>query len=501
MKILSKTKLLAFRQCPKRLWLEVNHPELGEDSARTKASFADGNRVGELARQIYDPAGIGHLIDIKKLGVKEALVQSQNLIKINKPIFEAGFTANSLWAFADVLVPKKEKGKLVWDMIEVKSSTSVKDYYRDDVAIQAYIAKEAGLALRSISLAYINTSWVYGGNGDYCGLLIEEDLTQASFARGKEVEDWAQAAQALLRKKMEPKIRTGNHCSDPYECRFIKYCQGQEPQAEYPVTWLGGVKKASLKALLASPNAPIDMREIADEHLNETHQKIKAVTLSGKAFIDKKRILEELSQYRLPALFLDFETITRAAPSWKGTRPYQQIPFQFSVHRLSRTGKLEHDGFLQLDGKDPSKAFAKSLIEACPANAPIFVYNAAFEGARIQELAQRFPRMAKDLLAIHIRLVDLYPIARKYYYHPKQQGSWSIKKVLPALVPSLKYSQLEGVQDGGMAMGAFLEATDPATSAERQAELYTQLEKYCELDTYAMVKIWQVFAQRKDLGI
>ena len=163
------------------------------------------------------------------------------------------------------------------------------------------------------------------------------------------------------------------------------------------------------------------------------------------------------------------------------------------MHRLSRTGKLEQQAFLDLSGKDPSKAFAEALLAACGERGPIFVYNAGFETARIRELAERFPRLATQLLALNERVVDLLPVARDHYYHPSQRGSWSIKAVLPALCPDLNYADLKGVQDGGMAMEVFLEALSPQASATRKAEIERQLLDYCALDTYAMVRLWSAF--------
>ena len=163
-------------------------------------------------------------------------------------------------------------------------------------------------------------------------------------------------------------------------------------------------------------------------------------------------------------------------------------------HRLSRTGKIEQQAFLDLSGKDPSKAFAEALISTCGERGPIFVYNAGFETARIRELSERFPSLAKSLLALNERVVDLLPIARDHYYHPSQQGSWSIKAVLPALCPELRYGDLDGVQDGGMAMDAFLEALAPQTNKARREEIEQQLLAYCALDTYAMVRLWSIFS-------
>jgi hypothetical protein len=174
--------------------------------------------------------------------------------------------------------------------------------------------------------------------------------------------------------------------------------------------------------------------------------------------------------------------------------------FQFSLHRLDASGQLEHTEFLDLSGNDPSESFAQSLIAACDGQGPVFVYNAGFEMARIRELAERFLSLSQPLLAINARIVDLLPVARKRYYHPSQQGSWSIKKVLPAVVPELRYDTLDGVQDGGMAMDAFLEGIHPDTPPERKAQIEQQLLAYCKLDTYAMVRLWQVFSGRTDLN-
>ena len=493
MRTLSKSKLLAFRQCPKRLWLEVHQPELREDSSATQASFTVGHQVGDIARKLYDPKSKGALIDPQSEGFDAAFERTQELLQTAQPIFEAGFRAEGALAFADVMQPVKKSGKLAWRMVEVKSSTSVKDYHLDDAAVQAFLARSCGVPLAAIALAHIDSSWVYPGNDDYSGLLMEVDLTGEVFGRDEEVRGWISGAQKIVAKKKEPQISSGGHCNKPYECGFFAYCQSQEPQAERPINWLPGRLSNALQAHIEAYDVT-ELHDVPDELLNSQQKRVKSVSISGVTYFERQSLAEALAAYSLPGYFLDFETINFPVPIWKGTRPYQQIPFQFSVHRLSRTGKLKQEAFIDLSGNDPTRPFAETLIAACGERGPIFVYNAGFETARIRELADRFPRLAKPLLALNERVVDLLPLTRKHYYHPSQQGSWSIKAVLPAVCPDLKYDDLEGVQDGGMAMEAFLEALAPQTSNERKAAIERQLLSYCALDTYAMVRLWAAFS-------
>jgi len=495
---LSKSRLLVFRQCPKRLWLEVHHRQLRENSAATEASFKVGHQVGEIARRLYDPQGKGTLIDPQAEGHAVALKRSAELLATPKPIFEAGFAAGGALAFADVMLPGTKQGKRVWRMVEVKSSASVKDYHRDDIAVQAFVARKAKVPLSSISLAHVDSKWVYPGGEDYQGLLVETDLTDEAFGRGKEVESWISDAQTVVRKHKEPAIGTGRHCNYPFDCGFLGYCQGQESPPDYPAAWLPRVQTKALKALLEG--GVVDLRNVPDDLLNLRQLRVKAHSLSGKRYFDQQGAAADLKAHILPAYFLDFETINFPVPIWKGTRPYQQIPFQFSLHRLSKKGTLTPSMFLDLSGKDPSLALANSLIAACGITGPVFVYNAKFEKTRIKELAGRFKMVRASLLAINERIVDLQPIAENRYYHPDQEGSWSIKSVLPTIA-KLRYDGLEGVQDGGMAMNAYLEAIAPATTTERKNEIGEQLRAYCSLDTLAMVKLWQFFSGRKELKL
>ena len=499
---------MAYRQCPKRVWLEVHHPDLRADTAASQKNFDTGHQVGEIAQQLYDPTGQGTVIEPFAEGIDAALALTLTLLDTPQPIFEAGFAAEGAMAFADVMLPVQNPQShppRAWRMVEVKSSTSVKDYHRDDVAIQAFVARAAGVPLTAIALAHIDNTWTYPGDGDYQGLLVENDLTEEAFARAAEVQSWIDTAQSIVAQATAPAITTGKHCHDPYPCGFYAHCQSQEPQAEHPIAWLPKPLKKGLTTLIANTGIT-ELRDVPDHLLSDRQQRVKNATLANEAYFDQASAAQALAAHTLPAYFLDFETISFAVPIWSGTRPYQQIPFQFSVHRLSQDSQrtdpshrpLTEQAFIDLSGNDPSEAFAKALIAACYESIPIFVYNAGFEMTRIRELAERFPVLAQDLLALNTRVVDLLPIAREYYYHPGQQGSWSIKAVLPALCPDpdLHYEKLEGVQDGGMAMDAYIEAIAPHTISARKAEIERQLLDYCKLDTYAMVRLWSVFTGR-----
>jgi hypothetical protein len=491
MRNLSKSKIIAFRQCPKRLWLEIHKPELRDDSA-SEVVFKIGHQVGDIARTIYDPEGKGETIDINTLGHSEALKRSAELLtEGQKPVFEAGLSMQGALAYADVMLPDLSDGKLRWRMIEVKSSTGVKAYHQDDIAVQSHIAIASGVRLASVSLAHIDNSFVYQGEGNYHGLLQEVDLTNEALSRFDEVKEWIAGALAIAAQDQEPEVATGPQCTTPFTCGFCDYCNRDKVKPEFP---LGSLPKLHYrKREQFESEGYEDLREVPDLLLNDIQRRVKGCSISGLAYFDSAGAKADLSRFGFPAYFLDFETISFAVPIWKGTRPYQQIPFQFSLHRVDCSESLVHNAFLDLTGVDPSKAFAKSLIEQCGSEGPVFVYNAAFESTRMRELAARFPELEPALNCIIERVVDLLPIARNRYYHPSQHGSWSIKAVLPALCPKLSYDQLEGVQDGEMAIEAFKEAISPETNPERKQALERQLLEYCQLDTFAMVQMWQTF--------
>ncbi|WP_198924181.1 DUF2779 domain-containing protein [Acidithiobacillus caldus] len=483
---LSKSKLMAYRQCPRRLWLDLHEPERREDSSGSAGRVDAGLAVGTIARRLYDPLARGVLIDIEQLGLARACKATEEALRERRPIFEATFASDGALALADILLPIEDGS---WHMVEVKSSTSIKEVYREDLAIQAYVARQSGLNLSGLSLALVDSSWIYPGDGDYRGLLSRVDLTEETLQRCGEVPRWITEAQEVACADSLPDTQTGRQCDAPYPCPFFGYCRSLEPTVDYPLEWL-----PRFPAQRWIDRGVTDLRDLPEEVLNDRQRLVRDCTLNQRVFFDRLGAEADLAPYPLPALFLDFETIQFAVPIWAGTRPYQHIPFQYSLHRLDRHGRLEHLEFLDLSGQDPSRGFAEQLIHDAGSSEPIFVYNASFERSRMMELGRRFPDLSGAMHAIIDRVVDLLPIARNRYYHPSQHGSWSIKAVLPAAVPELSYQDLEGVQDGGAAQESFLEAIDTNTSTERKDQLRQQLLAYCRLDTYAMVRLWEVFS-------
>ena len=497
MRNLSKSKIIAFRQCPKRLWLELHRSELRDDSA-SEMVFAIGNQVGDVARQIYDTESNGKLIDVNEIGWDAAYSETSTWLSgTAAPLFEAAIRIEGALALADVMLPESGDNGLRWHMLEVKSSTGAKDYHREDLAVQTYIATKAGIDLASASLAHVDNSFVYPGGGDYRGLLKAVDLTEEVRATANEVATWITDAQEVAALDTEPEIETGPQCSDPFGCPFLHHCNRDKPTFDFPLSSLyrlGGRKLEELESL-----GHADLREVPDEHLSAVNQLIKNQSLSGEAWFDAEGAAADLAPHTGTAYFLDFETIMFGVPIWKGTRPYQQLPFQYSLHIVTPDGKMEHKEFLDVSGNDPGEAFAASLIGNCGTIGPVFVYNAGFENGVMRGLAERFPHHSSGLQAIIDRVVDLLPIARQRYYHPDQHGSWSIKAVLPAVCPDLAYDSLDGVKDGQAAQGAFLEAMAPETTPERRAEIEKQLLAYCKLDTFAMVRLWEFFRGRTHL--
>ena len=481
-KALSKSRLLSYRQCPKRLYLETYRRDLIEITPAQQKIFDVGHDVSNLAQSFY-PNGvlIKHDFELSKAidDTKEHLSNSDI-----STLFEATFKHNQVLIRADLL----HKTDTRFHIQEVKSSTSVKDVNIEDCAIQAWVIEGSGYKIDEIELTHINNQFTYEVLGNYQGLFKHQSLINEVHDFEPIVEHWVKSAFEVISTKEEPSIQPGEQCTRPYDCPFIEYC---DPIAtEYPVECL----PYGTRTAIALKNEGItDIRDIPNGRLtSENHERIRRVTISGEYELEPavKNVMSELSY---PRYYIDFETIQFAIPRWLGTRPYQQIPFQWSCHIENSPKELDHVEYLDTSGNDPSRSFVETLIHAVGDEGSILVYNAGFENTRLKELAERFPEHKDKIFNIIDRVVDLLPIAKKYYYHPAMKGSWSIKNVLPTIASELNYSELEGVHDGGGAQNVYIEAIESDTGEDRRNVIRNNLIEYCKLDTYAMVVIARFF--------
>ncbi len=478
---LSKTSLLAGLQCRKHLHLLIHHPELA--TFRESPAIVTGRVVGEHARLAY-PGGV--LVQRRRPDA-DPFAQTRALLDDTSipAIFEAGFQAGDIEVFVDILERRGDR----WNLIEVKASAEVKDDHIDDIAIQAFVLGQAGIPVNRVKHMHINKAFVYQGNGDYQGLFIQEDVTE----RVRNHLWFITGAIDQLKEVItgpQPERHIGSHCNKPYECEYKPYCTSHD--AVYPVAWLPNGAQVTTKLIR---QGIYDIRDIPYDTLNsETHLRVRRVTIAGEAeyLPGANAILDQLA---CPRCYLDFECIQFAIPIWQGTRPYQQLPFQWSCHIQHEDGTLQHEEFLDTSGDDPRRRFAESLIAVCGSTGAIMVYNQAFEKRIIRELADRFPDLSGPLLALNERVFDLLPVVRKYYYHPDMKGSWSIKNVLPCLAPELDYAQVGQVQDGTQAQAAYLEIINGSLEKGKRAALIHDLREYCRLDTFAMVRIAEALTE------
>jgi len=488
---LSKSRLISAWQCPKRLHLEKHRPELAEVSESTEALFAVGNQVGEIAQQLY---GTHESVEVpynKQLA--HAIRQTAELIEggARFPIFEATLQHDGVLVRVDALLPDGDG----WRAVEVKASTSVKEVHIVDCAIQYWVLRNVGLELRSIALAHIDNQFVYQGDGDYAGLIVEEDGTGRVLELVDSVPDLISKARAAVSGAV-PDVPVGAHCNRPYDCQFQAYCWPMD--AEYPLIGLRGGKDRLGEWVSAGCR---DIRDVDCESISSAgQQRIHRVTCTGRPeVLDGARKAIEALAY--PRYYLDFETIGPAVPIWAGTRPYVPAPIQWSCHIDDGSAEgspdsLRHEEFLDLSGEPPMRLLAIKMIDCLGTSGPILMYT-SYEKQVISGLMILFPDLAEPLQNIIDRLVDLHPIVKNHYYHPQMLGSWSIKAVLPAIAPHMDYSNLEGINEGMAASEGYLEAIHPGTTPERKAELEEQLLRYCKFDTEAMVEIARFFSAQR----
>ena len=483
-KFLSKSLYVRGLQCPKSLWLKKYKRDV-LDQNTDPAVFETGNIVGELACELF---GGGKRIKFDGSSFDKKIAQTKNFIKNGeKAIYEATFCFDEILVMVDIL--QVVDGKLIIN--EVKSSTSLSDVYVDDASIQYYVISSLGYEVERINVIYLNNQYIRGEKLELDKLFTVNDVTDQILAMQSDVAKNIKKLKEMINDDVEPDLDIGAHCFKPYECDGINYCWCEQRKIPDGTSVFNIAKINKKKATKLYQNGIVNIADIKDIDAFNANQQIQIkAQINGEEFVDKEAIREFLDTLSYPLYHLDFETFQQAVPEFIGLRPYEQIPFQFSIHKDDGKGNLEHFEFLAEAGADPRYELALNLIKFIPQDACVLAYHASFEKGVIQNLAALFPQFSSHLMSMHSNIKDLeIPFAKKFYYHPKMHGSSSIKKVLPAIVPSFKdaYTNLNLIHNGGEAMGEYTKLKGK-TRGEQDA-IRKALLAYCKLDTLAMVKV------------
>ena len=475
-KLLSKSKYLNGLQCPKLLWISVNDktkmPEVDES---TQKLFDQGQIVGEFAKKLF-PEGIN--IPVKDFN--KNLTTTKELLTKNKPLFEPAFLINRLYSRADILEPTNNG----WNIIEVKSSTEVKEVNIQDVAFQRYVYEKAGLKIDRCYLLHINNKYVRHDEINPKELFTKEDITIPVNEELKFVDDRIIEMLEIIDSK-EPNTTISKNCKEPYECQMKELCWSFLPKENSVFDlYRGGKNSWELfnRNILSIKDIPEDFK------LNDKQQIQFNCERTNEPHINKNAITKFLKDLKYPLYFLDFETYQTAIPLYDGLKPYQQIPFQFSVHKINSKGKKTHYSFIASGKKDPRKKFLNAIKRKLGVKGSIIIYNQSFEQSRLKEIGDYFPEEKETVNKIISRMIDLLIPFRNFdYYNRKQEGSASIKYVLPAMC-SLSYSGME-IANGSLASIRYAYITHGGAKLTEIRKVRDDLKKYCSLDTEAMVVI------------
>jgi hypothetical protein len=481
---LSKSRFMSGMQCHERLYFELYEAKEADQRSEGQQLILDqGIRVGELARGYFaggEHIGEDHMNhDVAMAHTARALAD-----KAVPALYEAAFQHDDVRIRADLLA-RAPRG--AFDLAEVKSSTKLKDEHLWEVALQTHVLLRAGLNLRRSGLLHINRDYVYpGGAHDPRKLFTLHDVSGEIKPLLRKVPRLLKAMRGPLWEKNPPAVSVGDHCYAPYVCPFFSACH--PPGPKHPVTDLWRPSNALMERLEADEiESILDIPKDYDG-LSPTNQRIRNAVVSGRPFM-APAIREILKALKPPVFFLDFETISPGIPLYPGTRPYDQILVQWSVHRVNKDGSIRHFEFLHDGAGDPRPPFLETLLTTLGTKGDVCVYS-SFEATQLRAMRQAFPEFALPIEKIIGRLVDLLPLIRKHVYHPEFHGSFSIKSVLPALSPPMGYDDL-AITDGGSATAAYTTMVSADTPSAARKRLRDDLLRYCRRDTEAMVELWR----------
>ncbi|WP_019670809.1 DUF2779 domain-containing protein [Eudoraea adriatica] len=489
--LLSKSTFLRGLQCEKSLYLYKHYYELKDEvSTQQQAIFDQGTEVGLLAQELF-PGG-KDASPSSHFKMHEAVLKTREFLEEGETIiYEATFQYNGVLAALDILV-KDEEG---WKAYEVKSSTSVKEVNIPDAAVQYYTIVNSGIDLVDISIVHINNQYVKQGPIDIHQLFNIESVYDRVMALQPKIPLEVERLKNVVQKDTVPDIDIGPHCDKPYTCDFKGYCWQHIP--EYSIFNISNLRVNKKFELYDQGILTLEEINLTQVTFG-THQHLQVEReQNGETHIEHDKIREFIKDLNYPLYHLDFETTGAAVPIYDNSKPYQQLPFQYSLHIEQEDGGIEHREFLaEADrDRDPRIGFIENLIKDLGTKGDILVYNQGFEEGKLKDLQKVFPRLDQEIDAIRKRLKDLMiPFKNKWYYTPEMKGSYSIKHVLPALVPELSYQDLE-IQEGGAASTIFGQMVMGNFEGDNQ-KTREALKAYCKMDTWAMVEILKIL---KDL--
>ena len=483
----SKSKFVMFYGCHKRLWLEYNKKEEKKE-INNDTQLINGNLVGDLAMGLFGQYYLAETVD------NDLTKQNENtLAAINrgeKIICEAAFIYKNHYCAVDIL--KCENGE--FSIYEVKSTTSLEKHYYYDLAYQYYVLKSLGYNVNSLNLIHINSEYVLGDEFNINEYFTICDLTSDIIGKYDEIDGLIKLSDSILDSNSEPESIISSQCNKFSGCPYLEYCKKYNHIPETNSVFDLYNNRNKVKQVNGNILTFYDLIQNGVK-LSEIQKRQVDYALNNieEIYVDKEKVKEILESYKYPLYFFDFETYQDIIPHFKGCRPYQQIPFQYSLHILYEDGRLEHKEFLADGFNNPIYDIVSSIINDLGHEGSIVAYNDAFEKGRIKEMAYIDVKNKNKLFGFVDRFVDLADVFRNgYCYNKSMGGSFSIKSVLPALFPDdneLNYKNLEAVHKGDEASAAYLSLKD--LNEEDYLKLRKNLLAYCKLDTYAMVKIYQ----------
>ena len=481
---LTKTKYCNGLQCKKMLWLDEHKPEVKEEKD-VSSLMEQGNLVHEIARYLF-----GEHINIKYTdNLKEMIKDTYHTIESYKDVIitEASFNYNNNFCSVDILIKKNEN----YEIYEVKSSSDLKDIYINDASYQYYVLTNLGLNVVKCNIVTLNRGYERIGNIELDKLFKIHDITNRVIELQSHVKENIEEINKYMNNELEQDMEIDEYCFKPYFCPFFKYCTRHlEHPNVFDIT-----QEPGITALKLYRNGYVSFKDLLDVKLsNKYRQRIEFEIYDKKDYIDKHNIKMYLKTLSYPLYFLDFETYQMPIPIYDHLHPYEKIPFQYSLHYYEKEGEeLKHTEYLGIPGSDPRRELAEQLVHDIPKDVCTLAYNMSFEKSVIMRLANIYPDLKEHLMNIHDHIKDLEdPFSKRYYYSKSMVGSSSIKKVLPSLFPndpSLNYHNLDLIHNGNEAMDSFARMGN--MDGEELKYTRERLLKYCELDTYAMVKIYE----------